>query len=269
MCSSKSTRRRVAPQRGHGWPKRPWTRYTAASPFPRSRSSSARVRSSSIAVAEPRRSRPRRAASRARTARAAPARGSRWRAPCRCRRARAGRGAAGAAAGARGRGSHAASLGERPSASGPRCASSAASASGVSSHTPARFFLPGLGEDELAAVREAEPEHRRLRALGARGEVAEPPGAHQVHAQDELAVLGREEQVLAAPLASPRSAGPRAPRAAGRTSSAWRCARGPPCRPARGRRAGSSSRTQASTSGSSGMSWSVATGGTGHLGSAR
>ena len=58
-------------------------------------------------------------------------------------------------------------------------------------------FLSSFGEDELAAVGEREPEHRRLRRLRAGRVVAQPPGAHQVHAEDELAVHGREEQVLA------------------------------------------------------------------------
>ena len=95
-----------------------------------------------------------------------------------------------------------------PSASGPRCASSASAASGVSSQTPAPLLRAGLGEHELAAVLEAEPEHRRLRRLRPGREVAQPPGAHQVDAQDELAVLGGEEQVLARAGARPRSRRP-------------------------------------------------------------
>ena len=36
------------------------------------------------------------------------------------------------------------------------------------------LLLAGLGQHELAAVREAQPEHRRLRPLRARSEVAKP-----------------------------------------------------------------------------------------------
>ena len=67
------------------------------------------------------------------------------------------------------------------------------------------LLLARLGEHELAAVLEREPEHRRLRGLRAGCVVAEAPGAHQVDAQDELAVRRREEQVLAAALARPRT----------------------------------------------------------------
>ena len=56
-----------------------------------------------------------------------------------------------------------------------------------------------LGEHELAAVLEPQPEHRRLRALAARRDVLEPAGAHQVHHQHELAVVGREEKPLRPP----------------------------------------------------------------------
>src|SRR5919106_4589324 len=61
------------------------------------------------------------------------------------------------------------------------------------------LLLARLGEGELAAAFESEPERGRLRALRAGGEVAEAAGAHQVHAQDELAVAGREEEGLATP----------------------------------------------------------------------
>ena len=53
---------------------------------------------------------------------------------------------------------------------------------------PGAFLLACLGQHELAAVGEAEAEHRRLRALGAGREVPDPAGAHQVHHQHELAV---------------------------------------------------------------------------------
>ena len=61
------------------------------------------------------------------------------------------------------------------------------------------LLLPGLGEHELAAVRERDPEHRLRRPLLAGREVPEPARAHQVHAEDELAVVGGKEEVLAAP----------------------------------------------------------------------
>ena len=60
------------------------------------------------------------------------------------------------------------------------------------------LLLSGLGEDELASVLEAQPEHRRLRAFFP-GEVAQPAGAHQVDAELELAVRRREEELFAAP----------------------------------------------------------------------
>ena len=56
----------------------------------------------------------------------------------------------------------------------------------------------GLGEDELAAVLEAKSERRPLRAFRSRREVANPPRAHQVDPQLELAVVGREEEPFAA-----------------------------------------------------------------------
>ena len=57
----------------------------------------------------------------------------------------------------------------------------------------------GLGQDEPAAVGEREREHRRLRPLLVRVEVAQAPRAHQVHHQHELAVVGREEEALRPP----------------------------------------------------------------------
>ena len=64
------------------------------------------------------------------------------------------------------------------------------------------LLLARLGEEQLAAVREADLEHRLRRPFLARGQVAEPPGAHEVHPEDELAVGRREEEVLPAPAAS-------------------------------------------------------------------
>ena len=110
-----------------------------------------------------------------------------------------------------------------------------------------------LGEHELAAALEAEPERGRLRALLAGAQVAQAAGGHQVHHQHELAVVGLEQEPLAASRPRPRAAGPRAPRAAGRSSSAS------PRAPARRARSGTRARARrahrrtASTSGSSGM----------------
>src|SRR4029453_12615317 len=61
------------------------------------------------------------------------------------------------------------------------------------------LLLPSLGEDELAAVRESQAEHRRLRRLATRRDVAEPSRAHQMNAEHEIDALDREEEVLAAP----------------------------------------------------------------------
>ena len=99
-------------------------------------------------------------------------------------------------------------------------------------------LLARLGEHELAAVGEREAEHRRLRRLRAGRVVAEPAGAHQVDAEHELAVGGREEQVLAAAPRRPPASAPRAPRAEGRTSSRWRCGPARRARRAPARRAG-------------------------------
>ena len=57
---------------------------------------------------------------------------------------------------------------------------------------------PALGEHERAAVLEREAKGGRLRLLRAGLVEAQPPGAHQMDVEDELAVLGREEEVLAA-----------------------------------------------------------------------
>ena len=115
------------------------------------------------------------------------------------------------------------------------------------------LLRPGLGQHELAAVLEAEPERGRLRPLRARREVAQPPGAHQVDAQHELAVVGREEEPLAAPPAPAKRRALERARAAGRTSSASRCEPAPPAAPAKRDTSGSSWRTHASISGSSGI----------------
>jgi hypothetical protein len=64
----------------------------------------------------------------------------------------------------------------------------------------ARALLrPCLGEHELGAALELEPERGRLRPLLARPQVAEATRGHQVHEQDELAVLGREHEPFRPP----------------------------------------------------------------------
>src|SRR6266571_8804381 len=60
------------------------------------------------------------------------------------------------------------------------------------------LLLSALREDELSAAGELEPERRRLRRLPAGRDVAEPARGHQVDEEDELAVLGREEETFAA-----------------------------------------------------------------------
>ena len=57
-----------------------------------------------------------------------------------------------------------------------------------------RLLRPGLGQYELGATLKPEPERRGFRSLLARLEVAEAARRHQVHEQDELTVLGREEE---------------------------------------------------------------------------
>jgi hypothetical protein len=64
------------------------------------------------------------------------------------------------------------------------------------------LLLASLGEVELAAVCEAHLEHRLGGGFLPRRDIPQPAGAHQVDAEDELAVGGREEEVLPTP---PRS----------------------------------------------------------------
>ena len=59
------------------------------------------------------------------------------------------------------------------------------------------FLRASLGEDESAAVRQEQLEGGLLRLLAVCLEECEPPGGHEVDVQHELAVLGREEEVLA------------------------------------------------------------------------
>src|SRR5256714_10261399 len=62
------------------------------------------------------------------------------------------------------------------------------------------LLLSGLGEEQLCAARELEPEGGRLGRLSAGGDEAEPACGHQVDEQHELLVRGREEKSLPAPL---------------------------------------------------------------------
>src|SRR5687768_15245921 len=55
-----------------------------------------------------------------------------------------------------------------------------------------------LGEDQLAAVLQPQPERRCLWPLRTGLEEADAARAHQVDVKDELAVVGGEEEVLAA-----------------------------------------------------------------------
>jgi hypothetical protein len=64
---------------------------------------------------------------------------------------------------------------------------------------PGALLRAALGEDQLAAVLEAEPERGRLGPFRPGLEEANPTGAHQVDVQDELAVVRGEEEVLATP----------------------------------------------------------------------
>src|SRR5213595_1088540 len=65
----------------------------------------------------------------------------------------------------------------------------------------ARALLPGvLAEHEPRAALELEGERRRLGALLAGPEELEPTRGHQVDEEHELAVVGREEEALSAPL---------------------------------------------------------------------
>ena len=65
------------------------------------------------------------------------------------------------------------------------------------------LLLSCLREDELAAVAEANAEHRGLRSLRPGLEVAKPARAHQVDAHDEIVLaLDGEQEVLAPPARS-------------------------------------------------------------------
>ena len=62
------------------------------------------------------------------------------------------------------------------------------------------LLRPRLGENEQRPALELEPERRRLRSLLARPEELEAPCRHEVEKDDELAVLGRHQEPLRAPL---------------------------------------------------------------------
>ena len=58
--------------------------------------------------------------------------------------------------------------------------------------------LAGLGQDQPGSTGEAELEGLRRRAALAGREQAQTPGAHQVHHQHQLSVVGGKEQALTA-----------------------------------------------------------------------
>ena len=123
-----------------------------------------------------------------------------------------------------------------PTASGPRMGQLGLQLVGPVDADARPLLGASLGEDQLAAVLQSQPERRRLGALRAGLQEADAPGAHQVHVEDELAVVGGEEGACRA--AGPRrTAGPRGTRAAGRTSSGWPRAPAPLWRPGRARSA--------------------------------
>ena len=139
-------------------------------------------------------------------------------------------------------------------ASGPRCASSACAASGRRSQTPARFFAPGLGQLQLAAVDEPQPEDRRLRALAALRHVLQPArrssGGRAARARRRRSAAGSASRG-ARRRAVPR---PRAPFSGGSNVFSVAMCAGPACSIGDRFTSGSSWRRHASTSGSSGTS---------------
>jgi hypothetical protein len=63
-----------------------------------------------------------------------------------------------------------------------------------------------LGQDQLRAAVELEPEGRRLRALVTDLQVLQPARRHEMDEKHELAVVGRKEEALAAPLGTAKTA---------------------------------------------------------------
>ena len=113
------------------------------------------------------------------------------------------------------------------------------------------FLLPRLRQHELVASCEPEPEHGRLRPLRSRCEVAESAGAHEVDAEHELPVRRGKRRFL------PRRREPsrrRPSSAESGGSNVFRVAMcaGPAFSIGERETSGASSRTHASTSGSSG-----------------
>ena len=225
---------------------------TCASFAPRSRSSSPRASSSSIAADEPLDLLVRRAPSRARTARAAPcwrisfahARPmpaiARWSRRNECSRRESAR-----------RISPSRSA-PTPSASGPRCASSCLGRLGRQQPDAGALLRAGLGQDELARRPRTAAGTPASSALSRRA--ADSAGVRRSSGGRAGRARRPRSGTAAACRAARRrrGAGPRAPTAAGRTSSASRCAPGRPARSgtrAPGRRARAAS---ASISGSSG-----------------
>ena len=137
----------------------------------------------------------------------------------------------------------------RPARGAP---SSASACSGVSSQTPARFFEPASVRTSSRAALEGEAERRRLRPLLAGAEAAEASGGHQVDEQDELAVVGREEEPLAAPLARRRSARPSSAVSGGSIVFSVATCAGPAFSIGKAETGSFSARRHASISGSSG-----------------
>ena len=86
------------------------------------------------------------------------------------------------------------------SASGPRWASSACAASGRSSQTPARFFEPASVSCSSPPSTKRSLKIGDLAPLPPGGDVLQPAGAHQVHEQHELVVVGRQQEPLRPPL---------------------------------------------------------------------
>ena len=86
-----------------------------------------------------------------------------------------------------------------PTASGPRMGQLGLQLVGPVDADARPLLGASLGEDQLAAVLQSQPERRRLGALRAGLQEADAPGAHQVHVEDELAVVGGEEEVAAPP----------------------------------------------------------------------
>ena len=190
---------------------------------------------------------------RARTATAARDGGSRSRARARSRRARAGRAGANAAAGCRPRGSRAASRRRARAPPGPRCASSASS-------------LLGRLEPDACALLLARPRSARARRRsrsGAgtsassapsrrrRGSRIRPALIRWTRSASVSSAVGKRRHLPRLP--APGEAPPSSSRSGGSNVFSVAMCAGPACSTGAADTSGSSSRTHASTSGSSGM----------------